>query len=538
MMSEENSPSPLLETLPEPVIQTRRPLSIVWIVPLVAAVIGGWLIYKAYTEQGPTITISFKSAEGLQTGRTKIKFKEVEVGQVKRLSLSEDLARVVVTAEMDKDMEKHLTEETRFWIVSARVAAGEITGLGTILTGAYIGVDPGKPGPPKYNFMGLDTPPVVTTDLPGRHFVLLADKMGSLDSGSLVYFRQNKVGQVVGHQLLENGEAVNIKIFIHAPYDKFVRKNTRFWNAGGVDLALDATGLKISTESVTSILFGGIAFETPANLEPGGPAEEGSVFKLYESREKINARVYEKKMNFLLHFSGSVRGLSIGAPVEFRGIKVGQVLDIKLELDWSQRDFRIPVLIELEPERIAEVGENPSERVNLLDALIRRGLRAQLQTASLLTGQLFVAMDFHPGLPPLETKPSGPYPEIPTLPTPLDEISGEVKKVIERIKNLPVEEIGGELRDTLRALNRTLKRTERLMANLDTKLTPQADAALKQAQSTLTSAQRVLASDSPLQHDLRKTLGELTEAARSLAALVEYLDRHPESLLRGKGNQK
>ncbi|MEA1945977.1 MAG: MlaD family protein, partial [Thermodesulfobacteriota bacterium] len=262
------------------VVKPKKSISIVWIVPLVALLIGGWLLYKAVTEKGPTITITFESAEGLEVGKTKIKFKDVEVGQVEDIQLSPDLSQVMVTAQLTRDVKDYLSENTRFWVVRARVGGGAVSGLGTLFSGAYIGMDPGKPGKTARSFKGLDTQPIVTTDLPGRHFVLKSERLGSLNVGKPVYFRQIRVGQVVAYEMEKDGQAVDIKIFIYAPHHERVHKNTRFWNAGGLDVSVDAGGIKVNTESFVAIMIGGIAFENPKDLEPGPAAKEGEIFRL------------------------------------------------------------------------------------------------------------------------------------------------------------------------------------------------------------------------------------------------------------------
>jgi paraquat-inducible protein B len=261
--------------MPEAEVRTtKRRLSIVWMVPLVAVAIGGWLVFKAISEKGPTITITFKSAEGLEAGKTKIKYKDVELGKVGSIALSDDLSQVIVKAELVKQAGNFLSQNTRFWVVRARVAAGGISGLGTLFSGAYIGLDPGKPGTPATHFQGLETPPVVTTDLPGSHFVLRASSLGSLNVGVPVYFRRIEVGRVVSYQLDEDGQAVTVKVFVHDPHHELVRKNTRFWNASGLDIAISAEGIRVDTESFVTLMIGGIAFDTPVNMEPGEPAEK------------------------------------------------------------------------------------------------------------------------------------------------------------------------------------------------------------------------------------------------------------------------
>ncbi len=584
-MSEEKTRKDDIHDLPEAVVSSRRrQISIVWVVPLVAFLIGAWLVYKAVSEKGPTITISFKSAEGLEAGKTKIKYKDVELGQVTEIRLTPDLSRVRVTAELVKAAEDFLSANTKFWVVRARVAAGQVSGLGTLFSGAYIGLDPGKPGMPGTQFVGLETPPVVTTDLPGRHFRLHASRLGSIDIGAPVYYRQIKVGQVVSYKLEEDGQAVTIRIFVNDPIDKLVFKNTRFWNASGLDFAVDANGIRVNTESIVTILIGGIAFDTPANLEPGGPAEDGDNFKLYETRERIFDKTYTKKTRWLLYFEGSVRGLTVGSPVEFRGIPIGQVLDINITYDAEKQAFLIPVLVEIEGERIKVVGQmDETEEKERDEYLVQQGLRAQLKTGSLITGQLFVEMDFHPNAEPAQINWEGRYPQFPTVPTSMEEITTSLTHLLKKLEKLPIEQIGDDLRDTVEGakrlvnstelqealatldqtltqaqgfvtslnevvtpelksavanLNTTLDHTRKLTRNLDRTVVPELTATLKRAQSALNAIKGSISKDSALYYELMQVLKELTGAARSIRVMADYLERHPDALIYGKGRRR
>jgi paraquat-inducible protein B len=541
-MNEQDSGSGNPSSTPEAIVKTRKgfSFSIVWLVPLVAVLIGGWLVYKAVSEKGPTITIAFDTAEGLEAGKTKIRYKDVEVGQVESITLARGLSHVIVTAEMTKGAEPYLTESTRFWVVRARVAAGGVSGLGTIFSGAYIGIEPGKPGKRTLSFKGLEIPPVITTGLPGAHFMLKAEKLGSLDIGSPVYYREIKVGQVVAYELEEGGAAVDIKIFIDAPHHEAVRRNTRFWNASGLDVSVDAGGIKVNTESFVALLVGGIAFDTPTNLEPGSPAPENQTFRLYDSREKSLEAAYVEKRPWLLHFEGSVRGLTVGAPVDFRGIEIGRVTDINLEFDWKKRAFHIPVLIELEPEKIDWVGKKTMDRREGMEFLVEKGLRAQLKQGSLITGQLYVALDMYPDATPAKIVWGEPYAELPTIPTPLEEITRNVSKIIDKFEKIPLEQIGNDLRDTMAHLNKVTEDLQKLVQNLDASVVPAANATLEQTQKTLIKVDRLLNAESPTGHELKRALGELADAARNISILADYLERHPDSLVFGKekGNEK
>ena len=540
-MVEQNTSESRFKDAPEAVVKVRKQFSIVWVVPLVALLIGGWLAFKAISEKGPTVTITFKTAEGLEAGKTKIKYKDVEVGQVEAITLGEDGSHVIVTAELQKGAEPHLTENTRFWVERARIGAGGASGLGTLFAGAYIGVDLGKPGgKPTRSFTGLEVPPVVTTGLPGHHFKLKAEKLGSLDIGSPIYYRQFKVGQVVAYEMEKDGTAVDFRIFIHAPYHEFVRQNTRFWNASGLDVSVDAGGIRVNTESFLTMMIGGIAFDTPINLEPGDPAQEGTTFQLYESREKISEKDYVQRRPWLLHFDGSVRGLSVGAPVDFRGIHIGEVTDINLEFDWEKLVFRIPVLVELEPDRIDWLGKQTMDRRQGMEFLVEKGLRAQLKQGSLLTGQLFVALDMYPDAPPAKIIWGEPYAELPTIPTPMEEITRGVTRIVEKFEKIPLEEIGNDLRDTMAHLNKTTEQLQKLVQNLDANVAPAATGTLKQAQTTLNKMDRLLNADSPTGHELKRALAELADAAQKIGILMDYLERHPDSVVFGKekGNEK
>jgi paraquat-inducible protein B len=549
-----------MQDIPEAVTEASKKISIVWFIPLVAVIIGAWLVYKAYTEQGPTITISFNTAQGLEAGKTKIKYKNVEVGEVEAIDLGKDLGNVIVSARMVKDSEDYLTENTRFWVVRARVAAGEVSGLGTLFSGAYIGVDPGRGGEPAREYTGLEKPPVVTTDLPGRHFILRSEKLGSLDVGSPVYFRQINVGQVVGYALDEAGKAVDVKVFIYKPHYERVRENTRFWNAGGVEFSLDANGIKVDTESLISILSGGIAFDTSLDLEPGEQVAENEIFILYDSYHAAQEKSYVKKTYWVLNFQESVRGLAKGAPVEFRGIKVGRVVDIKLELLVDGPSFLIPVLVEIEPERIRLIGgalpgsmpeSEPDElRQEFIDTLIEKGLRAQLKPGSLLTGQIYVDFDIHPEAPPAPVVYGGKYPVFPTVPAPLEQIRTMVNRMFDRVEKLPVEQVVQDLQETLQganrlvnstelqgsvnALNATLQQTKQLTTKVNRGMTPEIMTMVSQTRDTMNSAEQLLNAYAPLDKDLKLMLEEFSRAARSFRDLTDYLERNPNAMIRGK----
>ena len=540
----EGSRGSVLEDVPTAMAVRKRRWApqLVWLIPIVAALIGGWLAVKMILEKGPTITITFKSAEGLEAGKTKVKYKNVDVGDVRTIKLSMKRQGVIATVELVKEAEPYLVDDTKFWVVRPRIAGGQVSGLGTFLSGSYIGVDVGKSENARRDFVGLETPPIVTGDVPGRQFVLRGETLGSLQIGSPVYFRQEEVGSVVSHEVNKDGQGVTFKIFVNAPYDQYVNEDTRFWNASGIDVTLDATGVKVDTQSIVSILIGGIAFETLAASAQHPPAEENHEFLLAINRAEAMRRADTIAWPFQLEFTQSIRGLSVGAPVEFRGIVVGEVKSVNIFLSQAQDEFHFPVTVVLYPGRLQEMlkagsGEYRTDeegRRTRFDKIVAKGFRGQLRTGNLLTGQVYIAMDMFPDAPEAHMDWTATPPVIPTVPGGFEEFQATLTSIARKIEKMPLEQIGGELRQTLQSLNRTLVSADQAVKRLDRDVSPAAKSTLEDARRMMNMAERTLATDAPLQQDLRSSLRDLSKAAQSLRQLTDLLDRQPESLIRGK----
>lgn len=517
----EHLPEGELDRLPESVIKPRSKFSIVWIVPLVAVLIGAWIAYKAWSDMGATITIKFKTADGLEAGKTKIKYKNVDVGEVQSIQIDHETGNVNVIAEMHRASTPYLTDKTRFWVVRPRIAASGVSGLETLLSGAYIGYDPNNEGEKTRVFTGLDIPPVITSKIPGKHFVLHAKDLGSIERDVPVYYRKFNVGLVEDVKMNEDGKSVTILIFVRSPFDQWVNETTTFWNASGIDLSMNANGVKMNTESLVSILIGGIAFESKVSGDGIQPAENFTEFRLFANKEAIEEKDYKIGAKYVLNFSESVRGLTVGAPVEFRGIQIGEVTDIELSYDTENKSITIPVTIVIDMGRMALKGnEKTAEqlletRIARTNYFVKEGLRAQLKTGNLLTGQLFVDADFFPNAKPYKIDWSKNPPEFPTEPTELGEITHNIKDILKKVDD-------------------TLTQAKALSYKLNHSVVPELSATLKQAEKSLAGVENMLKSESPVHQDLQMALREVAKAARSVRTLADYLERHPEALIEGK----
>ena len=526
--------------LPEPRVEkaNRWLPSLVWLIPLLAALIGLALVAKSVMDQGPTVTVSFRSADGLEPGKTKVKYKDVDIGLVRSITLSRDLSKVLVLIDMSKEAKRFTAADTRFWVVRPRVGASGVSGLSTLLSGAYIGVDAGKSEAVKEEFTGLEKPPQVAGDDKGSKFTLHGESLGSIDVGSPIFYRRIQVGQVVGFDLDEKGRGVKMTVFVSAPYDQYVGKNTRWWHASGVDVRLDSNGFKVNTQSLAALLVGGIAFESMSGQKPDQQAAAGTDFPLAADQANALREPDGVPITTVLYFDQSLRGLSPGAPVDFRGIVLGEVRSVGVEFDPVKKSFRMPVTVDMYPARLGRsfqqsVSSDQDRNAGpvVLERMVARGLRGLLRTGNLLTGQLYVALDFFPNATKVNLDVAQ-YPlEVPTVPNSLDELQTQIASIARKLDQVPFGEIGNNLRDTLKSANVLLKQ-------IDAQVVSEMKDTLGAARKTFGEANQLLQKDSPVQSDLREALQQLTQTLQSLNALSDYLERHPESLLRGKTNKQ
>jgi len=550
--------------LPVAPIRKGRRFPIIWLVPIVAIGIGAWLAWDTLSKEGPTITISFDSAEGLQAGQSQLRFKDIVFGTVKSFTLTPDNSRVIVTIATTRQAEPLLTDKTEFWVVKPRLFAGSLSGLDTLLSGSYISMlPPENAGPSRRDFKGLEDPPVQQAHVPGRTFLIKAPRLGSISVGSPVFFRDLDVGEVLGWDIAHMAESVSIRVFVREPYDSYVNNQTRFWNASGFSLKLGGTSVGLQVESLRAMLLGGVAFENPPEGQNLPASEENHVFPLFADRDAADAASYNRKIEVVSYFPGSVSGIGPGSEVTMHGLTVGHVTDVRLLFDTETDSILAPVRYEIEPERILGLGarvvfKNETEAAS---TMLRKGLRATLQTTSLLTGQQSVALEFLPDAPQVELKMEGSTFILPT--TESGNIAGlqsSAATLLNRLNSIPFDQIGKNANDILASVNtltaspqirqmlNDLAGTAATASEFTKQLNSSTGPALKQLpevtanlQKTLTDVDHLFMSlntgygdDTKFNRDLERLVVQMNEAVRSFQNLADVLTQHPEALIKGR----
>jgi len=529
--------------IPEASIVHSRRFSAVWIIPIVAALLGIWLVYQHYSSLGPLVTVTFETGEGVVAGKTKILRRSVEVGVVETVRLSDDHEQVSMNLRIDADIKDLLVEDTRFWVVRPRVGGAGISGLGTIVSGVYIELEPGESSKSGRHFLGLEQPPVTPQGVPGLRLKLVANEAGSLGVGAPVIYKGIKVGRVEDRSFDINHDQVFFDVFIDQHYAQLVAGNTRFWNTTGIDFELSADGFRIHTGNLESLIAGGVEFDTPNTDQARVAIEEGKVFTLYESRRSVEAELLKPRLTYLLLFKDSVRGLSEDAPVEFRGIRVGKVTGISFEYAPNDAERRVPVLIRLDPATIGNLKELTREAaIAMIEENVKSGLRATLKTGSVLTGQLFVNLKLDPDADPAEVGMLGQYRTIPTVSAGLSRIEDKLVSILDKLEGLPVENtLNGataalaEIQAAAEILKGAAAEIETLMANEGMQNLPtRIDSALVGLNQTMAGFDP----ESVLYRDVAAATEELRNSMRSFKVLADSLDRKPNSVIFGRKSGK
>ncbi|MCA0304504.1 MAG: MlaD family protein [Proteobacteria bacterium] len=554
------------QQMPTASVRARRTIPLVWIVPALTALIALWLAWDTWSKKGPVITVSFETAAGLTAGQSQLKYKNVVMGTVKSIDVSPDLTHVVATIETTRDAEPLLTDKTIFWVVKPELFAGSLTGLETLLSGSYIGMRPvaeKERGKPQRHFVGQQDPPVLQAWAKGTTFKLDSKRLGSISLGSPVFFRDIEVGTVLGWDLGDLASRVTVHAFIRAPFDQYVREDSMFWNASGVSVKLSGDGVSVRMESLRALLLGGIAFESPTGKETP-VAKAGAEFRLYHNFDEAQAAGFGRQIHLVSYFPGSVAGLAVGSEVTLHGLKIGEVTDVGLVYDAKLQRIVAPVHYRVEAGRVANFASLlKMDSETLAQEMIKRGMRATLQSTSLITGQKVVALERVEDAPPATLEKAGDYYVVPAVESGgFDALTTSATQLLSKLNDIDYQKIGrsltaaavgldntinGEqLKKTLAALEATMIDVRDIAKKLDVEGTPalkRLPAIAQQLQDSLTQANKLFGSlnagygdDSRFRRDLDRLLPQLTDAARSIRALADLLSRHPEALIKGRTN--
>jgi paraquat-inducible protein B len=529
-------------SIPGPHVEEVRRfrLRLVWIVPIVAAIVGMTLMVHSWRERGPRVFITFESGEGLEVGKTLVKYRDVTIGRVTQITLSDDRTHVEVVADLVRSAADLAVEDAQFWVVRPRIGVGWASGLSTLLSGAYIGVEPGVGGSSRTHFVGLEIPPPLAHSTKGRRIVLQAHDLGSLSAGSPVYFHRFQVGRVIDAHLDDSTGEGQIVLFIDAPHDRGVTPATRFWNASGVDLDLNAEGLKVRTQSVATVLAGGIAFaDAPAGPDANA-AGPGAEFRLYRDEQTAMAPPDGEPHIIRMRFERPLRGLAVGAPIEFIGVEIGTVASIDVGYEPKTQHFPVFVTGKIFPRRMGlayttYLANGHADTDDFLAALtaqlVSHGLRVQPRSGNLLTGRLYLALDFVPAAARVTFNPATRPVELPTIESNLGELQAGIAHVVKKLEALPLDRVVNHLDQDLTDLHGTL-------GHVNDTLLPSANQTLGTMHAALENVDELLTTDSAFRTDLEQTLGDVQQTLRSFRALADYLDRHPEALIKGRSAER
>ena len=554
---------PLSDSLAQARISRNRQFQIIWLIPLVAVLIAGFLGWKALHERGPMVTLSFSTADGIVAEQTKIRHKAVDLGTVDSVVLSQDRHQVFVKVRMKRDAIPYLTEKTRFWVVRPRFSLNRVSGLDTLLSGSYIALDPGPAdAAERLDFVGLEEPPAIRSDEPGRTFRLTASRIGAISTGSPLSYRDIPAGEVLGYDLGPNGDSLTVHVFVRSPYDAYVHDGTKFWNASGVTVNVGAGGVSLRLDSLQALLSGEIAFDNSEEGRGTPLAKADSTFPLFNDAASAANAGYKRRIPFLIYFTGSVRGLAVGAPVETLGLQIGTVTSIRLVFDPRLlQPPKVAVRIELQPERLLQEQDSlTDDTLTVARALVAKGLRAQLRTANYLTGQMIVSLELTPEAAPALVTVDDNVVVLPSLDSGFDGIIASVGHLADNLAALPLDQIAKNLNETLAGANElahtpalrqslqslaaTIAETQQLVRQVGTGVTPVLNRLPELARALQDTVNRTgklvgnvdrgYGGDSNFKRDLDRLMGQIGDAARSIRLLADYLDQHPSALLRGR----
>ncbi len=531
---------------PDAKIQPVKTVSTIWIIPVIALFIGCWMIYFQWSNQGSTITIHFSTAEGMEAGKTKIKSRNVDIGEVSKIELNKNGNGVVVTAEIKKTAEQFLVTDSMFWVVSPQISHTGVSGLSTLISGVYIEISPGKSTTERYLFDALNSPPLTPAGTPGLHITLNSNDQFAYRKGDPVIYKGLTVGQFEDIYFNFEERVVYYNVFIKAPYHQLITSNTKFWDVSGLKLDLNADGISVKTGNFETMLTNGVTFGVPKGLNIGEKIGERSYFDIYTSYEAAEDERYRRSIEFVVLVSDSIRGLSVGAPVEYRGIQIGKVQSVNMALSrndnkLTQEEFKIPVLISLQPGRIGlpDNGEGESLMKQQNIYWIEQGLKAVLRTGNILTGSLFIDLQHDKAQPVSQIEQYGGFTVIPTSSDDFSQITAKAEQFMDNLNNLPLHNLSENANKLMIEIAQTAQELQSVGKSLDSLLTQveqqQISSELSKALQGISSLTQDLSSGSQGYEELRATLNTLTSTMNELKPLLKQLKHKPNSLIFNNG---
>ena len=515
----------------------------IWLVPLIALVVAGWMLYQNWSSQGPVITLIAANADGLEMGKTKLKSRNVDVGRVIDISLSPDYEKAIIKVRMNHGTEKMLRDDAKFWVVKPRVGKEGVSGLGTLLSGAYIDMTPGEKGRLETSFTLMSQPPLSTED-EGVRLVLSSTEGSKLDVGALVHFRGYEVGYVEKVGFDADKGAITYRIVVRPPYDALLNSEVQFWMTPGLSFKSSASGFEVRLDSLETFLAGGISFGLPPGRAPGLPVKDMASFRLYSSKESAANNMYNQFINYVFLFESNISGLTPGAAVEFRGVRIGTVLDvpfngIPMDTLTSLDTPLIPVRARIEPQRLNSL--DTSEQVSLqkwnelIEDRINKGVRATLKIGNYLNGAKVINIDFIKNPPPVKIKEFAGYKIFPTAPDALANIEVKVGNILDNVSQLPLNRTFDQLGQTLSEANETLRELQELSSSvkqlLEKSETQQLPAELTATINELNLTLETYQANGQIGRPLKENMVSLGRALNELQPLLRQLRENPNTLI-------
>jgi len=532
------------ETPVQATIKKQKKISAIWIIPILALFIGAWMLFQYIDNKGTEITINMPTAEGIKVGKTEIRSLNVKVGIVTSVTLSENYDHIQIKAQMNKDSQRMLNDKTQFWVVKPRVGSEGISGLDTILSGAYIQIQPGDSKTKKLTFEALDLPPVAPLGSKGKRVILSHNNAGKLSVGDPVSYQGFTVGRVEKTSFDLKTKKALYQLFIFEPYDDLLLSGSQFWLTSGVDVQLNADGIKVQVDSLQSLVSGGVTFGIPAGERAGTPfASDVVKLPLFDNYEQVQNGLYKQYVKFIMEFDETIRGLTVGAPVEYRGIRIGTVLQAPYDMMVPQGDtssVKIQVLIKIELGRLFNADRNLSlsNFRETIEEHFKSGLKGQLKSGNLLTGALFIDTEFDTPNPDFKITKVGEYDVFPTKKGGLAMIQQQISSFMDKFNKIPLNEVAGSMTETMNSLNQTLTSANNTFDKLNEIISQKEIQTIPaDVQTSLQQLQQTLAGFSPnsvMYNDLEQTLDKVEKVMLELQPVLKQINDKPNSLIFGE----